>query len=158
MNVAKIQVNSFIKALKTVFLLFIVILFFLNNFQFKSQNKVSSILKRPLRLVVYDSAFNSIFPFLVNFGILLLDCVISVNQGFRFFFSQYLYVLQPLEANQTIINKPKHLSNYFSRGLQFSSPCGFRETPYGFKVYYQEVTVQFMFHKENIVCAFFKLP
>ena len=30
-------------------------------------------------IVVYDSAFNSILPFLVNFIILLLNCVISAN-------------------------------------------------------------------------------
>ena len=43
---------------------------FFNNFLLKSQNKVPLILGRLLRLVVYESALNSILPFLVNFGIL----------------------------------------------------------------------------------------
>ena len=69
-----------------VFLLFIVIYFFLNNFQFKSQNKVSSILGRSLRLIVYDFEFNSILLFLVKFSILSPNLIISANQGFRRFF------------------------------------------------------------------------
>ena len=155
-NVTKIQVNSFIKAPKTVFLLFIVIFVFLNNFQFKSQNKVSSILGQPLTSLVYDSVFNSILPFLVNFGILSPNCIISVNQGFKHF-SQYLYALQPSKANQTIINKHRRFVKFFSSGFQFYPPCGFRETPHEFKVYYQKLIVQFLFYQENIVCAFFRL-
>ena len=71
-----------------------------------------SILRQPLRLVVYDSAFNSICHFLVIFGILLPNRVVSANQGFRRF-SQYFYVLQSLEANQTIINKYRRFVNFF---------------------------------------------
>ena len=58
---------------------------FLNNFLLKSQNKVLLVLGQPLRSVIYDSAFNSILPFLVIFGILSPNRVISVNQGFRRF-------------------------------------------------------------------------
>ena len=50
-----------------------------NNFLLKSHNKVPLVLKRPLRSVVYDSAFNLKFPFLVNFGILLPNRIINVN-------------------------------------------------------------------------------
>ena len=52
---------------------------FFNNFLLKSQNEVLLVLERPLRSVVYDSAFNSIFPFLVNFDILSPNRVISAN-------------------------------------------------------------------------------
>ena len=72
-------------------------------------------------------------------------------------FSQYLYFLQPSVANRTIINKHRHFVKFSSGGFQFYSPCGFRETPCGFEVYYQELTVQFLFHQESIVCAFFRL-
>ena len=74
---------------------------FLNNFLLKIQNKVLLVLGRSLRLVVYNFAFNSIFPFLINFDILSPNRIISANQGFRRF-SQYLYVLQPPEVEQTI--------------------------------------------------------
>ena len=56
--------------------------------------------------------------FWVNFGILSPNRVISVNQGFKHF-SQYLYVLQPTEINQTIINRHRFLSNYLFGGFQF---------------------------------------
>ena len=63
-----------------MFLLFIVFFFFfLNNFEFKSKNNIPSVLGQLLRSVVYDSAFNSILSFLVNFGILSPNHVISVN-------------------------------------------------------------------------------
>ena len=114
------------------------------------------VLGRLLRSVVYDSAFNSIFPFLVNFDILSPNCVISANQAFRHF-SQYLYVSQSSEANQTIINKQSRFVKFSSSGFQFLSPYGFRETPRGFEVYYQKLTVQFLSHRESIVCAFFRL-
>ena len=52
---------------------------FLNNFLLKSQNKFPLILGRPLKSIVYDSAFNSILSFLVNFDILLPNHVISAN-------------------------------------------------------------------------------
>ena len=52
---------------------------FLNNLLLKSQSKVTLPLGWPLRLVVYDSTFNSILHFLVNFGILSTYCIISVN-------------------------------------------------------------------------------
>ena len=52
---------------------------FLNNFLLKSQNNVSFVLGRSLRLVVYDFAFNSNFPLLVKFGILPPNLVISTN-------------------------------------------------------------------------------
>ena len=75
-------------------------------------------LGRTLRSVVYDSAFNTIFPFLVNFDILSPNHVISVTQGFRRF-SEYLYVLQSSQANQNIINRHILLLNSFSSGFQF---------------------------------------
>jgi len=58
---------------------------FLNNFLFKSQNKVPLVLGWPLRSVVYDFIFNSILPLLINFGILSPNRVISANWGFRHF-------------------------------------------------------------------------
>ena len=58
---------------------------FLNNFLLKSQNNVSLVLGSLLRSVVYDSAFNSNFPFLVTFGILSPNCVINANYGFKRF-------------------------------------------------------------------------
>ena len=76
---------------------------FLNNFLLKSQNKVPLVLGGPLRSVVYDSAFNSIFPFLVNFGILSPNHVTSANQGFRIFFSTFICfvaVIGKLDYNQ----------------------------------------------------------
>ena len=123
-----------------------------NNFLLKSHNKVPLVLKRPLRSVVYDSAFNLKFPFLVNFGILLPNRIINVNQGVRRF-SQYLYVLQPLKVNQIVINKHKLFFKFSSGGFQFLSHCGFKRTSRGFKVYYQKLTIQFLFHqREYHVC------
>ena len=58
---------------------------FLKNFFLKSQNRVSLILGRLLKSVVYDFAFNSILSYLVKFSILPLDLVISVNQSFQCF-------------------------------------------------------------------------
>ena len=52
---------------------------FFNNFLLKSQNKVLLVLRLLLRSTVYDSAFNLIFPFLVNFGILSCNRIISAN-------------------------------------------------------------------------------
>ena len=52
---------------------------FLNNFLLKSQNKVPLVLERLVRFVVYDFTFNLVLPFLVNFGILSLNRVISTN-------------------------------------------------------------------------------
>jgi len=52
---------------------------FLNNSLLKSQNKTPLILERPSRSIVYDSAFNSILPFLINFIILLPNRIISAN-------------------------------------------------------------------------------
>ena len=65
---------------------------FLNNFLLKSQNKILLVLGQTLKSVVYDFVFNSILPFLANFGILSPNRVISTNYSFRCF-SQYLYVL-----------------------------------------------------------------
>ena len=90
--------NSFIQAPKTAIFAVYSNFCFLNNFLLKSQNKAPLVLGWPLRSIVYDSTFNLILPFLVNFGILLPNCVISANQDFKYF-SQYLYVLQPSEAN-----------------------------------------------------------
>ena len=80
-----------------------IIFCFLNNVLLKSQNKVPNILERPLKSVVYDFAFNSIFPFLVNFGILSPNHVTSANQGFRIFFSTFICfvaVIGKLDYNQ----------------------------------------------------------
>ena len=88
-------------------------IYFLNNFLLKSQNNVSLVLGSLLRSVVYDSAFNSNFPFLVTFGILSPNCVINANYGFKRF-AQYLYVLQTSEANQKIINKHRLFVKLFS--------------------------------------------
>ena len=77
--------NSFIQAPKTAIFAVYSNFCFLNNFLLKSQNKVLLVLGKSLRSVIYDSAFNSIFPFLVIFGILSPNRVISVNQGFRRF-------------------------------------------------------------------------
>ena len=119
--------KSFIQVSKTKILPFIVIFCFFNNFLLKSQNKVSLILGRPLMSVVYDSAFNSILQFLVNFGILLPNHVISANQSFRcFFLNIYMFCSRQRQIRLLSIKKD-FLSNYFSGGLQFSSPCGFRE-------------------------------
>ena len=70
-----------------------------NKFLFKSQNKVPLILERPLRSIVHDFTFNSIFSFLIKFGILPHDLIISANQGFESFPSrfgvlsfQYIYI------------------------------------------------------------------
>ena len=52
---------------------------FLNNFLLKSQNKVLLVLGRPLKPAIYDFAFNSIFSFLVNFGILSPSHIINAN-------------------------------------------------------------------------------
>ena len=52
---------------------------FLNNSLLKSQNKALFVLRRPLRLVVYDFAFNLVLPFLVNFVIFSPNHVISAN-------------------------------------------------------------------------------
>ena len=52
---------------------------FINNLLLKIQNNVPLVLRRPLKSVVYDFAFNSILPFLVNFSILPSKLVISVN-------------------------------------------------------------------------------
>ena len=52
---------------------------FLNNFLLKSQNMVLLVLGWLLRSVVYDSTFNSIFSFWVNFGVLSPNRVISAN-------------------------------------------------------------------------------
>ena len=108
-----------------------------------------------------------LFPyFLVFFN------VVQSNQGFICFRSHlrvsncprfcfhYLNALQPPRqfSLQTIINKNRRFVKFSSGGFQFYSPCGFRETPCGFKVYYQELTVQFLFHQESIVYAFFRLP
>ena len=83
--------------------------YFFNKFWFKSQNKVPLILERHLSSIVYNFTFNSIFSFLMKFGILPYDLVICANQGFESFPScsrvlsfQYLYVLQHLEARQII--------------------------------------------------------
>ena len=54
----------------------------LNNFLLKSQNKVPLVLEWPLSSVAYDSTFNSILPFLVNFGILSPNRVIRVLDVF----------------------------------------------------------------------------
>ena len=63
---------------------------FLNNFLSKSQNRVLLILGRPLRSVVYDFAFNSILPFLVNFSILSSNRVIPCELRFQTFFSVFI--------------------------------------------------------------------
>ena len=78
-----------------------------------------------------------------------------MNQGFRCF-SQYLYVLQPSEVEQRIINKHRILSNSFSSGFQFIS-LWIQGNPHGFEIYYQKLIVQFLFHQETIVCSFFRL-
>ena len=52
---------------------------FLNNFLLKSQNIVSFVLGRSIRLIVYNFAFNSNFPFLVHFNILPTNLIISTN-------------------------------------------------------------------------------
>ena len=52
---------------------------FFNNFLLKSENKIPLILELHLKSVVYDFAFNSILPFLVKFGILPYNLVISAN-------------------------------------------------------------------------------
>ena len=148
--------NSF-KVPKTAILPFIVISTSLITFLFQSQNKIPLILGQPLRSVVYDYTLNSNLPFLVNFGILSPNHIISVNQDLRCF-SQYLYVLQPLVANWTILNKHRRFVKFSSDRFQFYFPHGFRETPRGFEVYYQKLTVQFLFHQESIMCAFFRLP
>ena len=52
---------------------------FFNNFLLKSQNNVPLILELPLKLVIYNFAFDSILPFLVKFGILPPNLIISAN-------------------------------------------------------------------------------
>ena len=44
-------------------------------------------------------------------------------------------------AKQIIINKHRRFVKFSYGGFQFISPCGFRETPRGFEVYYQELTI-----------------
>ena len=61
-----------------MFLLFIVI-FFLNNFESKSQNKVSSVLGRLLKTVFSISSIISISLFLAKITILLPNYMISTN-------------------------------------------------------------------------------
>ena len=99
--------------------------------------------------------------------------VVQSNQGFICFRSRlrvsscprfcfyYLNALQPPKAIQffyTIINKHRCFVKFSSGGFQFYSPCGFSKTPRGFKIYYQELTVQFLFHQKSIVCTFFRFP
>ena len=107
--------NSFIQALKIAILPFIVI--FVSLITFCSKVRIRSRLKVKIRPPLfcdnpYGIAFNSILPFLVNFGILSPNHVISVNQGFRRF-SQYLYVLQLSKINYTIINKHRFFVKFF---------------------------------------------
>jgi len=61
-------VNFFVKALKTVILIFLVIFVFLNTFYFKSQNKI---------VFVSISAIISILLLLVKFTILPPNYVIA---------------------------------------------------------------------------------
>ena len=118
--------NSSIQGLKTAILSVYNHFSFLNNVLLKNQNKIPLIFGRLLRSVVYDSAFNLIFPFLVNFSILPPNRIISTNQGFKHF-SPYLCVLQSSEANQTIINKIEEFLSNVSLVDYSLSPCGFRE-------------------------------
>ena len=153
MNVTKIQANSFIKSLITVFLLFIVIFVFLNNFQFKCQNKVPSVLGRLLRSVVYDSTFILIFPFSVNFSILSPNRVISANQGFYTFISVFICFVAVRRQIRLLSINTDILSNFLLVNSSFIS-LWIQGNLRGFEVYYQKLTVQFLFHQESIVCAF----
>ena len=92
---------------------------FLNNILLKSQNKVLLVLVRPLRLAVYDFAFNAILPILVNFSILPPNCIISANQGFRHFliilefYFLSIYMFGSCQRQKEIINKIQTFVEFF---------------------------------------------
>ena len=118
-RVTLIQANSFIKASKLVFLLFLVIFVFLSKFQFKSQTKVISILERLLETIFSIFAIISIQLFLAKITILPPNYMTSMNQSFwafsshlRFFF-YYLNLLQPLGQFNFHINKNSNVSYCF---------------------------------------------
>ena len=138
---------------------------FLDNFLLKSQNKVSLVLGQCLRSLVYDFAFNSIFPFLVKIDISPSNLIISVNQGFRhflivlgfYFLSIYMFCNCQRQIKLLSI-KIQTFCQILSQVDSSLSPCGFREISRGFEVYYQKLIVQFLLHQESIICAFFRLP
>ena len=57
------------------------------------------------------------------------------------FFSIFICFVVVSGKNQTIINKHRRFVKFSSGEFQFYSPCGFKETPRGFEVYYQELIV-----------------
>ena len=134
LRVALIQANSFIKASKLVFLLFLVIFVFLNKFQFKSQTKVISILERLLETIFLIFAIISIQLFLAKITILPPNYMTSMNQSFwafsshlRFFF-YYLNLLQPPGQFNFHINKNSNVIYCFLQWIQGLSPFGFKES------------------------------
>ena len=129
---------------------------FLNNFLLKSQNKIPLVLRRPLKSVIYDFAFNLILSFLKIFVILSTNRIISVNQDFKHF-SQHLYVLQLSEVNQTIFSINTDFCQILSQVDSSLYPCVFRKNLRGFEVYYQKLIVWFLFYQKSILCAFFRL-
>ena len=71
-------------------------------------------------------AFVAVLGFLVALGFVLLFKRIVGSKG--------NLVIRLLSINTDFVK-------FSSGGFQFLSPCGFRETPHGFEVYYQRLIV-----------------
>ena len=75
--------NSSVKVLEIVILHFFSNFFFFNKSSLKSQNKISFILGRPLKFIIYDFVFNFFFFFfflcVAKIGILTPNVMISSN-------------------------------------------------------------------------------
>ena len=56
------------------------------------------------------------------------------------FFSIFICFVA-ISGRETIINKHRRFVKFSSGRFQFYSSWGFKETPCGFEVYYQELTV-----------------
>ena len=118
---------------------------FINNLLLKIQNNVPLVLRRPLKSVVYDFAFNSILPFLVNFSILSSKLVISVNQGVRriqnilgYYFLSIYMICSHQGQSRLFFNKIQTFcENSFSGGFQFIT-LQIQGTSHEFKFYYLE--------------------